>query len=337
MRASITTFFDHSNYGAVLQAYALQKKIESFSDEACHIDFSFQTEKPLESSPEREAPLVRMMRIHTAERNARFKDFREAYLHIKPFSDELIENTDVFITGSDQVFNTSVPGWTDRFLLSFAGKKRKTSYAASLGDKIRDKDIFCANLKSFDCISVRENSSVKEVSDIIGKNPERVLDPVFLLDRQEWSSIADKSNILTDSPYLLFVMIQNDMSLYKIVFEFAAAKGLALKLIAMSFFPPSGFDSWCGVGVEDYLKLIRDAQLVVTSSFHALAFSIIFGKDFKVLELDGELSDRNCRQNELLELLGLSNEDNGDNCREKLSEEKVKSESWLKKNILQHK
>lgn len=335
MKAAITTFFDHTNYGAVLQAYALQRKIELLGDEACHISFGEAGIAP-EGGKGEESPLLKKLRAHTEKRNLNYKSFRDRYLHVSPFSEDLVTATDVFITGSDQVFNTSLPGWTDRFLLSFAGGKRKTAYAASFGDKIRDEELFAEALKSFDSISMREESAVRTVNELVGRETSRVVDPVFLLEREDWSAIADTSEFRSDKPYLLFVMVQNNMMLYKQVSDYAKAKGLDLKMITMSFFPPCGFDPWSGVPVEDYLKMVRDADVVVTSSFHALAFSIIFGKEFKALSLVGELADRNCRITELLEMLGLKSEDNGKNGWDRLSEERILSENWLKNEILRH-
>lgn len=336
MRAAITTFFDHSNFGAVLQAYALQTKIEHLGAEACHISFSPKSGTIDKLSGRPESMWLEKMRYHSELREARFKTFRDRYLHVCPLSGNVIEETDVFITGSDQVFNASLPGWTDRFLLSFVSGKRKTAYAASFGDRPGNTALFANALSTFDSISVREASAVQTVTELIGKTPVRVLDPVFLLDRSEWSAVADSSDFSAEKPYVLFVMVQNNMALYKQVCEYAKSNNLDLRLISMSFFPPAGFDPWSGVSVEDYLKMIRDAELVVTSSFHALAFSIIFGKHFNTMALEGELADRNCRITELLDLLGLEAEDNGANCLNSLSRERVFSEKWLNDEILRH-
>lgn len=336
MKTAITTFFDHSNYGAVLQAYALQRKIESYGDEACHISFGGSSESAPSAGSLPKSPLLGKILACTARRNDNFKAFRDKYINVKSYSDSLVEDTDVFITGSDQVFNVMLPGWTDRFLLSFAGDKRRTAYAASFGDKIKNEELFVERLSHFDSISMREESAVRTIEGLIGRTPARVVDPVFLLDRDEWSAIADSSAVSAEKPYLLFVMVQNNIMHFKLVSEYAKSKGLELKMITMSYFPPCGFDPWSGVRVEDYLKLIRDASIVVTSSFHALAFSIIFGKEFKTLALVDELADRNCRIKELLDMLGLKGEDDARNGWERLDEERTKSEKWLKDEILRH-
>lgn len=292
MKIGIVTFYNHSNYGAVLQAYALQNKIEDFNHECYHIDFNDSIEKKEINS--NTSPILKLLYSNTEKREKNFEDFRKKYINIIDFKD--IKKLDKVIVGSDQVWNPSVTNLDSRYFLDFVSEDKRYSYAASFGSKIDDKykEIFKENLQKFNKISVRENCAKEELNELTSQNVDVVIDPVFLLPKERWELlIKDIPSI--DDKYILLIMVQNDINLYKKWQEKAKEEGLLLKVITASYFPVIGFKSWSEISVLEWLRLIYDADLVVTSSFHGFAFSIIFNKKYKVELLTGELENRNIR------------------------------------------
>lgn len=284
MKIGIVTYFKHSNYGAVLQSYALQKALEEKSVEAYHVDFGDKEPEPKKSP----IPAIQKINNNLLKRNSHFKDFRDKYLNIKPYSKELVDATDAFIVGSDQVWNRNIPGWDNRYFLPFSPSNKKNSYAASIGQAVteKEKDFIWENIKDFKVLSTREKYF---------DNVPTVLDPTFLLPKTAWEQFVTEK----ESNYLLLIMIQNDTNLFNKYKKYASDNNLELKIITASYFPALGFNSWSEISVIDWLNLIYNAQKVVTTSFHGLAFSIIFNKNVEVAELGGDLASRNNRLYEL--------------------------------------
>ena len=337
MTAGIVTFFDHNNYGAVLQSYALQKILEINGAAVYHL--RFPSTKVEENAPTPCHPLIKKIGEHGRIRDQRFASFRDKYLNVKEYCPETLSGTDVFITGSDQVFNPTIPGWDSRYLLQFAGNAPKVSYAASFGESPDEKfsGLFKAGLEDFSSISVREKSGVQIVKALTGKDANCVLDPVFLIPSEEWERIASESSLelSASKPYILLIAVQNDLSVYNEWKSLAEKRGLELRIISPSLFLPAGFESWSGVGVEDFLKLLQNAEEVATSSFHALAFSIIFRKKFHILSPQTDLQARSGRLAELLDLLDADGTSLTEKSYDILAEEAIKSTGFIKSHILE--
>ena len=117
MKVGIITVYNHINYGAVLQAYALQTKLNSLGADAFHICFSKDDkEKPFNSN----IPLLKKIHDEDAIRKKLFADFRTKYIKEKKISEEILKSTDLFIVGSDQVWNPKITKANPMFFASFA-------------------------------------------------------------------------------------------------------------------------------------------------------------------------------------------------------------------------
>lgn len=135
-----------------------------------------------------------------------------------------------------------------------------------------------------------------------GRESSVTLDPVLLPGRSEWDALISAED---DDPYYLLYMISYDGELAAKAKQAALRDGVGLKTVCGTFAPQCGFDSWSGVGVNDWLRLIAGSQGVFTNSFHGTAFSLIFEHKVMISGLKGALCGRNGRIRELIETVGF--------------------------------
>ena len=358
MKAGILTFFDSPSYGAVLQAFALQRTLTSLglpnelvalkgvaASAAERPAFSSDTSAPAQPGPVSFSaafapaqpgpapvpkPLARLLQAEEAKRAALFGAFRAAHLRISaPYGPgdygKLGEAYDLFITGSDQVWNLRVEGAGPHFFLPFAQPQKRLSYAASFGgEPVPDRArTWCAGeLSAFALLSVREMSGQAQIRELTGRTAEVSLDPVLLMRKEEWERIAAKKTAAAEAaaeaaagnkdagqgtdgqPFFLLYMLRYDPRLAALAEMCAKERGYGLRVVTDAFLPRFGAAAFSGTGVAEFLAFFRDAQGVFTNSFHGTAFSLLFGKPLKVSPPPGPLSSRAGRITELLALFG---------------------------------
>ena len=212
----------------------------------------------------------------------------------------------MFIAGSDQLWNTDFPCGNDNaFYLDFAGNSKKISYSTSVGKKIIDEN----NLNkikmfsnSFSSIAVREKDTSIQLSEKLGRNVVWVCDPVFLLDVGVYNTMIEQKSRFF-KPYA-FIYLSPKSQMLDTLVQYYRSKGLMIVL--GGGYNKSRCD--CDVHVKDmgpldFLNFIKNADIVVSTSFHATAFCHIFHKDFVTIlpPKNGE------RIASLLNQTGLSN------------------------------
>lgn len=309
MNIKILTCHDVYNYGASLQAYALQTFLEKNGYEVkiidykpYYIDFPYKISMFVHpDSPVRKyTDICVFFKLLYAlkryiwympywSRKKSFDKFTKQYLKLTrkyKSNDELLNNlpdADIYIVGSDQVWNstTMLNGKDSVFYLQFAPMtKKKISYAASFGSTTISNE-HTSKIKqwltSFDAISVRESSGVDILNKlgIIGKH---VCDPVFLLTESEWRASL---NISEENEK--YVLIYNLTSINKKLVQDAkkTADLLGVRLYSVSPMKIAEADkNFVNVGPERFVSLIFNASYVFTNSFHATAFSIISHRQF---------------------------------------------------------
>lgn len=307
----LTHYYRSDNYGGVLQAYALCKVLrnlgyeaeqvcipvvcEQFDGESRQADLEHKKSAPVRVFNRLQRKLFGVDRI-CRERKRSVIDFSESVI---PHSDRVYSNEtiqeasemyDVFITGSDQVWNTDY--YVPAFFLGFVPEGRiKFSYAASIAKKSlssKERVFFGQALRDFSGVSVREDNAVELLKDYSPVKVESVLDPVLLLDRAEWDKIAD-GRFLKDKYIFCYFLGQNDVS-RTIAKEYKKSTGS--KIVTMPYLTKeySKRDRLFGdikidaATPSQFIALIRDADMVITDSFHATAFSIIYHKEFIVTQ-----------------------------------------------------
>ena len=235
-----------------------------------------------------------------------FDKFRRENLKLTKEIDCLseIENDyDILITGSDQVWNRNIIGETsfDNYLLNTVHNIRKVSYAGSCGHISNLDNSIIYKISNLDYITVRESTLANVLRNFIEKDITIVCDPVFLLDKKEWISRIQHIN-KRDFQYILLY--------YNRLEELEIAKYLKKQKLLKIIYPCKkhrnslfGAKSCYEDGPFDFLNDILNAEIVVASSFHAIAFSILLEKDF-IAVLNKEADTR---ASDLLKFVGLEN------------------------------
>lgn len=294
MMTGIVTFHAANNYGAVLQAYALQQFISRNYSDVRIVDYQNDKMKKANRMPaisdvilNPKNAIFRMMQLLLYKgKNRKIKEFRKHYLKLtKCYTEETIssafQEADIFFTGSDQVWNYMITGLDGSYYLDFAKEKTICSYAASFGiSNIPDqyKDFYRSKLKDINYISVREQTGQEIIEELCGKSAVIVPDPTLLLNQKEWYDlcIAPKEK----KPYILVYKITKADKLLEFAKNLAKEKGLKIIYIPNDFKSGIIGDVKLDVGPREWLGYIRGAEYVVTNSFHGTVFSIIFEKQF---------------------------------------------------------
>jgi hypothetical protein len=318
MKVGILTFQWFHNYGAILQAYALQKSIERLGHSAKLINFctdqSMQANQPFYWNGGTRRAIKSLLNLaHYNELRARYERceaFRNQYLNLtERYSTESMLRSaklgfDAVLCGSDQVWNTNTVN-SSIWVLDFVKDARKISYAPSFGGNSVQPDsvhIFQDNLPKFDSLSCRESDGVRIVKELTGLDAAHVLDPTLIVDTSVWEGLCcDK---VFREPYILVYSIEESIPFFNLIK--AAKKKLKLPVVLIS--KGSTINRYPNVdkivrdaGPKQFLGLFRDASFVCTNSFHGTAFSIIFRKQF----LSVKHSTQNARMSSLLALTGL--------------------------------
>lgn len=328
-RIKTITSHDVYNYGASLQAYALMKYLQERGCEVQVIDYKPSYANARYNFWYMDAKykwenffilkflaclLLAPKRFYTYERKKAFDSFTLKYLCLtkkKYFSyDALKEDAelcaDVFIVGSDQVWNSNHANGKDpaNYLGFVRGKAKKMSYAASFGMDHIEKgyELFVKQmLENFELITVREKHGV-EILSRLGIVSKQVVDPVFLLDKEKWNSIAESKTL--DEDYILVYDFGNN-PLIK-VFAQEYARKHKVKIYSINDFIPHRYadKNINNAGPEAFLNWIRNAKCFISNSFHGTAFSIIYEIPFWVFKRKDCV---NSRMDSLLDMVGLEN------------------------------
>ena len=366
MKVKTITCHDVYNVGASLQAYALAAYLRECGHEVEIIDY-----KPdyLDghyrlfgvNNPRYDKPVLReiytllklpgRVRARFGRRKREFDAFTGRYLPLtetRYTSNEQLKSdppqADVYLAGSDQIWNPLFPNGKDpAFYLDFAPDDCvRASYAASFAvDAIPEKlkKQIGSRIDRLDFVSVRERSGVEICRELGRADAQQVLDPVFLLDRAHWEALA-KPVELPESYVLLYDFDRNEK-----IGEFA--RGLAREngWKVYSVLPHEKADRcFQEAGPREFLSLMLHAQAVVSNSFHATAFSLIFERPFWVFDREEHI---NARMRDLLGALGLEHHGmtevknmswiNFDMVRQRLEEQIAGSKAYLDKVLMEAK
>ena len=323
----IITIHKINNYGSVLQAFALQKACEFLGNKVEIIDYKFPNQYHLthkyqskyDSIPN-EPRLIKLFFAWALIRQHRgIGLFVKKYQHLSnrqynsPKELEIFKPLyDVYMTGSDQIWNPRHCGGDPSFMLHFAvSGSRKISYAASICADHLPQDLnesYCKLLGKYQFISVREKSSVNIIKKITGKEPYTVVDPTLLLSRYQWNEIAIKKRLIKNK-FILCYFLNYSFNAFPYVEKLVEYIHKKTKYdIVYVGRPPhhlSFFHTYYRVGAspEEFLSLMRDADMVLTTSFHGTAFAVNYGKPLFTVVQDKNACDS--RQVDLMCQLGL--------------------------------
>ena len=315
------TFHAAHNYGSNLQAYALQQTILGLGYGNEIINFRTERQKDLYTVFTKRKGLKYFFKnlshlcYYSSLKRAydKFEDFIDNKLIVtKEYETEedlkkADLNYDLYVAGSDQIWNPVPTDFDWSYYLTFVNKGKKISYAPSFGQLASQgdnetKQRISESLKSFDVISVREQGAAHNVKQLIGVTPQIVLDPTLLLTKEHWLGLVKDDERLVKGDYIFFYTLFADPERMSIVKRISKITGLPVVTSNFSnqydVFNP--FIKRYDAGPLDFLTLIRDAKLVVVSSFHGTVFSTLLNVPF--FAIDG-MSD--ARISTLLKITGL--------------------------------
>ena len=313
-KAGILTFHRASNYGAILQTYALQKTIENLGYSSEIIDYRAKAiekiHNPKYISINKGIKELYLFPIKLIKYK-KFSDFRKKYIKLSKQVDDksianIVSDYSVLITGSDQVWNSYYSEKDVNFFLPFPLPVRKYSYAVSLGDSYDiawTKDILTNYGNEIKTISLRETSDQKFVSDVTGKECRIDVDPTLLLTKNEWLEIAKKPKV--KKPYILIYTLAHSPSLVQAAREMAIKTGMNIVFLSSSFTHDLKIKKTRFSAPEEFVGWFSEASFIFTNSFHGTAFSIIMNKPFLISQ--NAILGVNKRSTDLIHQLEIEN------------------------------
>ena len=336
MRIGIVTFWwSQCNYGQVLQAFALLKYFRQMGHDAFVIRYDHRREPVNVAERFQKFILLllsgkligyllkrytgRKTAAHCGEADSSrgFDDFRRTHMF---FSEQEYDSlaslrlypphADMYVCGSDQIWNPTLwgrPLINNVYFLDFGRPEvRRVAFAASFGMRKLPRRIssrISSLLSRLDVITVRETSGQKLLEEM-GISESRVTcDPTLLVDRSFFYELAEKGRCPSRKRYCFVYMIGNKARFPKVEFlEFAVKNNWEV------IFVGSGFE--CSLpneklSVESWLAAIRNAEYVITNSFHGTVFSILFQRQFTLLPLRGNAKKMSSRLHDLLDSLEI--------------------------------
>lgn len=337
MRIGILTLPLHTNYGGILQAYALQTVLERMGHDVVVFDTPNKSFLP----PFWKLPLCltkrtilkflgRTSRIFMEHYNnktrsiiaQKIQPFVDSHVHrkeIRSFKELNQEDYDALVVGSDQVWRIIYfPGlWLGQQIenayLDFAKKWniKRIAYAASFGtdnwEYNEEQTVKCGRLlKTFDAVSSRETNSVKLCKSKFGVDAQHVLDPTMLLNMEDYTSLFIKDNTPKSNGTLLNYVLDESEEINSLINKVATEKHLVSFAVNNPFENDESktLQQRIKPSVETWLRGFYDAEFVITDSFHACVFSILFKKQFVVV---GNKERGMARFESLLNMFGLEN------------------------------
>lgn len=373
LKTAIITFHAAHNYGSMLQAYALQQIVIGLGCENVILNLRTERQKFMYRHPDDTknagwrskyigAFIKSFIKSSLIKKYDYFENFLRDDLYLTEEFKDLEEVAqycakkyfDYYIAGSDQIWNTACEDFDWSFFLPFA-QNNAISYACSMGPhgflQVKQENYNKMNecLKQFKGISVREQGTADVITKITGNVPEVTLDPTLLLTSSEWEKNEHFiSEPLIKGEYIFLYTPAYKKEAYRIAKRLAQITNLQVVVSNFhhqSLFSCPSFTRKLDCGPWQFLNLIKNAKVVVSGSFHAVVFSIVFNTSFFAVN-----GDKDNRMNSILSKLGLGRQTiNLTNVTEKaklianmdwkramiaLSAEREKSISYLKKHLV---
>lgn len=328
MRIGVLTLIDsNSNYGQVMQAYALNQFLINNGFEVYFVNYNYLKLRKSNNFIHKIKQLFNIKKIYLKlfkkqvvyEIDRGFKNFRNTHLHMIDCQNNKLHdleknfNLDLLIVGSDQVWNFDNSLKYNKKLINFFMLKdcvsKKISCAASFGRyniSTREAKYLNPLLKKFDFITVREKSGVN-ICSFCGVDSKWVCDPTLILNRYDYDMLIEKTKKFSDKKYMLIYYLDNggifDM---KEVINFAISKKLEIKYISANGKLNDELKQYILYPtIEEWISLIKHAEYIVTNSFHCCIFSMIYEKKFGVISLNGVNAGMNSRIESLFEITNV--------------------------------
>lgn len=315
MRIGILTFVNTTNYGAALQAFALQQSILSYGHE-CQIIRYINRKVDESHNPRAVFKRKGLKRLIApflyyvySNRKKRFLVFEKDYCDfsktcVQDNVSEVLNQYDRIVVGSDQVWNPDISGDDMTYFLDcLSDDKKKYSYAASIGTGYfsDNLDSYEKLINRFQVISVREWDTAARIKKVLQREDTVCdVDPTFLLF-ERWKNFVNDVNPFGD--YIFLYLCPETETLLNAVRRFAAKKGCKIILLKKGIGKHKKMRIVNVASPIDFINYIAHAKYVIAGSFHAICFSLMLKKEFYVTSAIEK--KRNSRLISLLETYGL--------------------------------
>ncbi|WP_195435182.1 polysaccharide pyruvyl transferase family protein [Parabacteroides merdae] len=325
MKIGIITFHRAENYGSVLQAYALNLYIRMIIPDAEveEVDYESEAQHKLYRIFTMPKSILGFARfVHTlcnyralACKKKKFADFVDKYIPLSDIHGNITEKElryyatkyDFLICGSDQIWNIRCADSNEFYFLSFATEKtKKIAYAPSLGlsnFNRNEEELLKTRLSSFDYLSTRESMGAQIISRLVNKNVEVVCDPVLLFSASQWRQLTSGVSPIKE-PYILCYFIGDIKGMRQYVKRVKQETGITKIIVIVKNLRDikSRYTTKFDTGPIEFLNLIEHASYVITDSFHATCFSLLFHTKFWVFVESNSMSKPNSRIYNILKI-----------------------------------
>ncbi len=359
MKVGILTMYRSGNYGATLQAYATKQAInENGFAEAEIIPYCSDAIKQkldrrfIKKVGIFQTAVACVEKVYYYPRMKGVNNFVDGFAGKEELKKcdlaALNEKYDIFLSGSDQIWNTDLQQGDYSYLLDFVTEPyKKRSYGSSFGVRkisAEYEEKYKQLLSEYHRISVREQAGAELVHELIGTKPDLVIDPALLLTTEQWESKLPPAKF--KKKYIFAYQMAHSPLMAKVVK--AARKSKSARAIFVPF-PIMGVCKCrptMNLSSLEWVRAIRDSEFVITDSFHGVVFSILFSRPFYYVITSDTVRKRLSRLETLLSTLGIEDRlvDNVSKCdftrdidycavHEKLDKEREQSLNILKELV----
>lgn len=311
MKVGIITFTYGQNFGNKLQNYALLQVLKKFKGFEVYTlqNFDITTKGTLQTRIKKYIKLslgLKGERLKYKKQKV-FNRFNEEYLEyysipLTSANYEKLQDFDVLVCGSDQIWNPKYNKDINMFTGGFANNSKRISYAASVGVEELPQSVVNKWREAWmrmDAIGVREESAVNLVKSLTGRDAILQIDPTMLLTKEDWIIFEKKPRKKVPCRFILTYFICEMTSELREKVEGIAGE-LECDVVNLN---DVLHGEWYDISPNEFVYLINHAEYVIADSFHATVFSIIFGKRFHCLErVNAKNSDK--QRSRLETLLG---------------------------------
>ena len=318
-KVGLITVHDWHNYGSMLQTYAMCKYIDSLENVSCEV-IDFIAEKfdasrayALYDSKVLDDSKYQNYALDVEKRRKCFEEFYDAYKKSSEryHSDEEIEANppryDVYVSGSDQIWNVNFRIASRAFFLGFTDSENKLAFSTSVGRCMERKLVKYADLmKKYKKIFIREETGAERIRNVTERTDvDSMIDPTFLYSKEEWLKLLPTDRVVAEKYIICYATIESQLEDMMPILNKIREK-YKFQVVLFGMVLPRN-EEWIinkvDVGPYEFLRLYRDAEFVLTHSFHGTAFSINFNKEFLVFND----KTHNFRKTDLLKRFGLTN------------------------------
>lgn len=291
-----------TNYGSALQSWAMKESINKLGYHAKLIDYCPDILKdkdpldPMKNMWDKDSESRRLCELSLPaikENYYKFEDFytnefdRTKKVYDSSNFNEVVkdENLSGFVCGADTIFCVDEFGIDDGYYANYDCMKNgyAVSYAASFGDSHFTEETYKLldeRLHNFKAIGIRENGMVPYIKERVKVPVSKVIDPTLLLTKEEYSSIVNETK--EEEKYLLLYSRRYNPKMFEYAEKIAKEKGLKIIDISLRADYEGKHKMAYNAGVEEFLGLVKNADYVVTNSYHGMIFCLLFEKDFVI-------------------------------------------------------